>query len=193
MTELLDIIKKALNKIIDNIGIFSILSTIFVFGISSIFFNLGFSISLFFVALSLAGFLELFHMQRKTEINKRRQVLYDRFSLFDSFISSKKKIFYPEMIKEFTYNNLSFRLIGFEDVPGPITISGPFCPRCKADVLESVVFKFPGRTKIFFKCICGFSNQSKKTKEEIVNEIAQLKRLPADRPKITTHNNNLLK
>jgi len=93
MTELLDIIKKALNKIIDNIGIFSILSTIFVFGISSIFFNLGFSISLFFVALSLAGFLELFHMQRKTEINKRRQVLYDRFSLFDSFIIEQKEDF----------------------------------------------------------------------------------------------------
>lgn len=77
MEEFLDFIKKAFDKVLDKIGIFSILPALFAFGITSIFFNLTVSISLFIIVLAGAGFLELFHVHRKSDINERRQIIYD--------------------------------------------------------------------------------------------------------------------
>ena len=182
---ILDIWNKALAKT----GALSALFAMLVFGILLLLLSdFKVSLSASIIAFSTSGFLEVFHLNRKADIYSRRQPIYDKDSLFWKFMSHEKKIFQPKMFEEFLYEEMNFKTFGFVDVPGPITITGPFCPRCKGNMLEGVSVKFPGNVRIVFNCMCGFSHKSKKTVSEIIYEISEFKSLPKnDREDVSKH------
>jgi len=176
--KLWDVITKHMDRAANAVGVLTLLLTTGVFGVCALIFELKTAALSSFCFFGFSGALEVFHRQRKSDINKRNQPININ-TLFENMLLKYREIWHLKIYKEFNYRCFLFRTIGFEEVPeGPITIAGPLCPTCKGNLSVEVGTRFPGRYKITFKCLCGFSQESDKTEPEIIKEVASHNRIP---------------
>jgi hypothetical protein len=173
-----ELLTKHLDRAANAVGVLTLLLTVGVFGISANFFEFRTASLIGLCFFGFSGALEVFHRQRKSDLDNRNQSL-DINSLFENMLIKYKKVWHLKIHKEFKYRGLLFRTIGFEEVPeGPVTIAGPLCPTCQGNLYAETETKFPGRHSITFKCLCGFSQKSDRTEPEIIKEVASQNRVP---------------
>ena len=124
-------------------------------------------------AFGFIGALEVFHSQRKTELDKRCKspgnVAVANFSSVGGWID-KSRIF-----EEFEHGGCQFFAFGSANKsPVPLAITDPLCPACQRKLGEVVEVRFPGRVKIRLQCACGFTKASRRTLAELLAEAADM-------------------
>jgi hypothetical protein len=103
----------------------------------------------------LAGALESWHRQREAELMKRRQLPSPDDVIVRALDAHPK--WRGKVFEEFEYGGVKFRVVGFQEVPFPLTVTQPLCPRCEGHLAERRETRFPGRSRILHRCRCGFS------------------------------------
>jgi hypothetical protein len=177
MQPFLDAVSYALQRAAERVGVLTSLISLSVFGVALLFTGAKLATAIAVFCFGLVGFLEAFHVQRHAEIVKRRQDPKVN-ALLEAFTSARHN-WHPKIFKQFTHCGFGFNAIGFKELPLPIGLSAPKCPACgDHNLLEEVVVRFPGRVAIRFHCLCGFSEQSQKTRAELMQEAAELAGLP---------------
>jgi hypothetical protein len=167
-----ELLTKHLDRTANAVGVFTLLLTVGVSAISANFFELKTALLIGLCFFGFSGALEVFHRQRKFDLETRNQPI-DIHSIFENMLIKYKKVWHIKTHKEFEYRGFHFRAIGFDEVPeGPVTIAGPLCPTCQGNLSVDTGTKFPGRHYITFKCLCGFSQKSTRTEPEIIKEVA---------------------
>ena len=164
--------KRALERAERAVGVITILSTLGVFGLVAAFSNTYFASWIAIGYFGLAGACEVFHVQRKAELQARIQVADNANALLRQ-IGSAQKFGKPVLLKQFNYGGFSFNGFGLEQLPVAIGISQPLCPNCRHVLVESPLVRFPGLIRIKFSCLCGFQKRSPRTKNELMAEAAQ--------------------
>ena len=172
------VVSKHLDRAANAAGVLTLLLTAGVFGVFALFFEFKTAALSSFCFFGFSGALEVFHRQRKAELNQRNQPI-DINSIFEKMLIKSKNTWHIKVHKEFNHSGFLFRTLGFEEVPeGAVTIAGPLCPTCHDHLFVEVGTRFPGINQITFKCLCGFSQKSDKTESEIIKEVAQLSGVP---------------
>jgi len=120
-----------------HVTVFTLLAAIAALGVGSAF--LG-PLNGFYLALgtfAAIGALDVLHTNTKASLKKRQaDFIEPEGDLF--FAAIQQKGWRPVVIEEFTHCGLLFETRGFDEIPGGITLSYPFCPRCKNKVFERV-------------------------------------------------------
>jgi hypothetical protein len=161
------------------VSIYTILAGLTGFGIGACFFG---PIKGLYLAIGLfgaVGALDIFHRQITSHLQQRRN-LNDPLTRSHLYLgmSDKYKDWRPTVLKEFSHNGIHFRSFGFEQYRVPLLVSQPLCPECKGVLLERTCVKFPARTRIQFRCPCGFSRNSTVTLNELQAEAEHLCNTP---------------
>jgi len=163
------IIDRWLQESEKRVTVFTLLAGIAAFGIGAAFLGPLNGLYLALGTFAAVGALDVFHTNTKARLKERQAPFIEPESeLFFAAINQKGR--HPKVIEEFPHGGLLFETRGFDEVPGGISLSFPFCPRCKNKVFERVCVRFPGRQQIVFHCSCGFSQPSQQTLSEVRTE-----------------------
>lgn len=156
----------------DCVGVISTLCALVVYGVAAI---AGAERAWAYgvAAFGLIGALEVFHSQRKTELNKRceppRGITIGLASSVGGWIDKSR------IHQKFEHGGCQFFTFGSADKsPVPLAITDPLCPTCQRKLGEVVEVRFPGRVNIRLQCACGFTKASRRTLEELLTEAADM-------------------
>tara|TARA_A100000171_G_C2137713_1_gene151721 strand:+ start:2555 stop:3097 length:543 start_codon:yes stop_codon:yes gene_type:complete len=131
------------------------------------------------IAFGLIGCTEIVYRQRKTQAIRLSQAKrHDQNSAaFESFLKSRPH-WDPKEFEQFTYGGLQWKSIGFEQMPFPLAITGPFCPRCSNHLAERSEVIFPGRLRVSVFCRCGYGCHLRLPLHTLTDEAKQLAGVP---------------
>jgi hypothetical protein len=159
------------------VGVVTILLSIAAFGFGLLFGDPLRAVTCALVTFGIVGSIEVVHLQARARLAERLVEREDHNELF-SEIREAHADWKPLMIKEFEHCGFIFRAVGFEKLPLPITVTPPLCPKCKGSLVQRARVTFPGRTRIEFRCTCGFCQSSILTRPELIHEAEQLANTP---------------
>lgn len=184
-SEIKNVIIKTIDRATNAVGVITILSTLAVFGITTLIWGMNVStwISIFYFGMS--GICEVFHIQRKSDLNKRLANVYDNDLV--SKLAFAKRVGDAKVLEQVTYRGLLFNAIGFEKLPVTIGVSRPLCPKCKHSIIMDANVRFPGRIKIRYFCICGFEEFGRLTIDEMRILVGKALNEPQSRTALATH------
>lgn len=166
------IIDRWLQESEKHVTVFTLLAGIAAFGFGAAFLGPLNGLYLSLGTFAAVGALDVLHANAKADLQKRQAPFIEPEGDF-FFAAIQHKGWKPVVIEKFPHGGLVFETLGFVELPGGISLSYPFCPRCKNKVFERVRVRFPGRQKIVFHCSCGFSCPSQQTLSEVRTEARQ--------------------
>jgi len=169
-------IERWLKKAESAVGAITILLGIAGFGVGLLFGNYVTGLVGAFITFGIVGALEVHHIQTKVRLLQRLKERNDRNALFNGIRKTRGSL--PKIISEFEHDGVCFRSVGLEDVPLPLTMAGPLCPKCNGVLAQRSTVQFPGIIRITFLCRCGFAKPSSLTRAELIAEAEQIANLP---------------
>ncbi|MGB1762997.1 hypothetical protein [Alloalcanivorax xenomutans] len=152
-------IQQMLDRAMRQAGIITIFLTLAGLGLGGLLFDSEGAPFTALIAFGVGGTLEALHRQaHATLVNLGKLERTDSRDTLFWQITEKKTDWEPKVFKQFQHGGVLWNAIGFVDMPLPITVAGPLCPRCQGRLTERRENRFPGRLCFTARCTedCGF-------------------------------------
>lgn len=175
MEKLWELVHAVLHRVVLAVGVLSTLLTLTAAGLLLTWRNSE-PAWLLLALFGALGSAEVFHRQQKADLVERRDV-QKKSMLLD--IQAAHPRWKPKVLKEFEHGGLLFRAAGFDELPIPLSIAGPLCPRCTGQLAERREVRFPGRMRIEHRCTCGFAQRSPHTLGQLQAEAHKMAGCPS--------------
>ncbi|MCE7520356.1 hypothetical protein LZG37_19645 [Halomonas titanicae] len=170
-----DWFKSVLNRMMDQTGAITLFIAASAAGAGGIVGGSSVAIWSALAAFGLVGALEIYNRQKEAQAiqlrqSRRREIDGDRlFRVADTNPSWR-----PKQLHEITHGGLKWNAVGFQELPVPLAVTGPLCPRCSHKLAETIEVSFPGRLTINVFCMCGFKTRLNKPVDALHEEVSQM-------------------
>lgn len=175
MEKLWEVVQAVLHRAVLAVGVLPTLLTLIAAGLL-LAWRTNDPVWLLLALFGALGSAEVFHRQQKTDLVERREV-ESKSLLLD--VQAAHPRWKPKVLKEFEHGGLLFRAAGFDELPVPLSIAGPLCPRCTGHLAERREVRFPGRARIEHRCPCGFAQCSPHTLGQLQAEAHKMAGCPS--------------
>ena len=136
------------------------------------------------VAFGLVGLTEVATVRHEAKLIDLAETLFipehaTETGAWLKFLDKFDRKWTPIVLEEKMHRGMIFRSVGAEQFPLPLMLAGPFCPRCKGDVLCRVATVVPAFVYRFhYYCDCGFESLHHVSPRQLFSEAKAICRLP---------------
>lgn len=164
-----------LDRTAQRAGVLTLFASAAAFGLGGLVGGLSIAPWVALIAFGLIGCAEVVYRQRKAQAIRLSQAKrHDRSgAVFEGFLKSRPD-WNPKEFEQFAHGGLQWKSVGFEQVPFPLTVTGPFCPRCSHHLAERSEVIFPGRLRVSVFCRCGYACRLRLPLHALTEEAEQL-------------------
>jgi hypothetical protein len=175
MKNLSDTLSAAVDRAANSVGVITLLLAIGAFGIAFPFVGPANALGPALAVFGLIGALEVLQRNLHAQREQQRDLVRQFERIFEQSFAAHPD-WHPKRFKSLRYRGVCFNAVGFEELPLPLAIAGPLCPRCQAKLAATQLHPFPFLHRVELRCqdACGFALATPYGPYELLFQVHQM-------------------